>query len=177
MNWSESIGFFKTMEACGSFVTSTPARLPEKGLSFKRGLYVRTAVPFRMMALVSWQEESSTTTNSVPKTKQRVLVCKIKKTYSVNYSTCSHKNHFYSLWYDSHNLPVPGWTLCHRTTNIKERFVLWPVTLTLTSRQWSWVTATVDLLVTTPLFTVLGMTVSVELNAPVADSGLVWLGW
>lgn len=95
MNWNESIGFFKTMEACGSFITSTPARLPENGLSFKRGLYVRTAVPFRMMALVSWQEESSTTTNSVPKTKQTVFVCKIKKNNnSVKYSTCSHKNIF-----------------------------------------------------------------------------------
>lgn len=34
-----------------------------------------------------------------------------------------------------------------------------PVTLILTSKQWSWVTGTVDLLVTTPLFTVFGMTV------------------
>lgn len=37
----------------GILITSIPARLPEKGLSFKRGLYVKTAVPFRMTALVS----------------------------------------------------------------------------------------------------------------------------
>lgn len=43
-----------------------PAKLPEKGLSRRRGLYVSTVVPFRIIALVSKHEESSTTTNSVP---------------------------------------------------------------------------------------------------------------
>lgn len=43
-----------------------------------------------------------------------------------------------------------------------------PVTLTLTSRQRSWVTATVDLLVTTPLFTVLGM------RAVVLEAAAAW---
>lgn len=38
-----------------------------------------------------------------------------------------------------------------------------PVTLILISRQRSWVTGTVDLLVTTPLLTVLGMTAAVLL--------------
>lgn len=47
-------------------ITSMPAKLPEKGLSRSRGLYVSTVVPFRMIALVSKHEESSTTTNSVP---------------------------------------------------------------------------------------------------------------
>lgn len=53
-----------------SDVTSMPDKLPEKGLSKSRGLYVSTVVPFRMIALVSKQEESSTTTNSVPINKQ-----------------------------------------------------------------------------------------------------------
>lgn len=47
------------------------ARLPEKGLSSRRGLYVSTVVPLRMMAFVSRQDESSTTTNSVPGRKHK----------------------------------------------------------------------------------------------------------
>ena len=50
------------------------------------------------------------------------------------------------------------------------------MTLILTSRQRSWVTGTVDLLVTTPLFTVFGMTAPVVLLAPVPESVLVLLG-
>lgn len=54
-------------------ITSMPAKLPEKGLSRNRGLYVSTVVPFRMIALVSKHEESSTTTNSVPGGKKRLI--------------------------------------------------------------------------------------------------------
>lgn len=54
--------------------------------------------------------------------------------------------------------------------------LLWPVTLILTSRQRSWVTGTVDLLVTTPLLTVFGMTAPVVLGVAVPESVLVLLG-
>lgn len=57
-----------------SVVTSIPARLPEKGLSSRRGLYVRTVVPFRIMAFVSRHDESSTTTNSVPEEQRTVFL-------------------------------------------------------------------------------------------------------
>lgn len=51
------------------------------------------------------------------------------------------------------------------------------MTLILTSRQRSWVTGTVDLLVTTPLLTVFGMTAPVLLVVAVMpESALVLLG-
>ena len=54
-------------------------------------------------------------------------------------------------------------------------FLSWPVTLILTSKQRSWVTGTVDLLVTTPLLTVFGITAPVVLVLMVVPQSVLLL--
>lgn len=88
-----------------------------------------TVVPFRIIALVSEHDESSTTTNSVPVQNREVPTADKRIDEKINT--------FYN----------------------KEKHL--PVALSLTSRYLSWVTGTVDRFVTTPLLTVLGMTVPV----------------